>query len=315
MAYLLSDLQVFQRAANAISLSAAARQLDLTPAGVSASIKRLEQSLGARLFERSARVLRLTPAGQAFLQASGTALAALAEGEQAVREGQAGADGEIRLAAPSDLARTLLNDLLARFMARHPQLRVVMLLSDAVHDLLRDAVDLAVRYGEPQDSRLVARPLCTTRRIACASPDYVRRHGVPATPQALAEHDCIVYQVRSRLDNTWVFTQGADAVNVTVSGRLATDDSALARQWAVEGRGIVCKSDLDLADDLRHGRLVPLLAAWQGECVPLHAVHTGQRQLPRRVRLLLDFLAESLHEKPGRQTDWPASGLTATFKL
>jgi DNA-binding transcriptional LysR family regulator len=296
MHYKLSDLQVFARAARAASLSAAARQLQLTPAAVSAVVKRLEQALGAKLFERSARVLRLTPAGEAFLPACDTALEALADGEASVRQGQREVGGVVHLAAPSDLARTVLNELLPRFLARHPQLRIVLHASDALHDLPRDAVDLALRYGTLKDSGLVARLLADTQRLACASPDYLRRRGVPQHPTELAQHDCLLFQVGGRLDATWRFERDGETVEVDVGGPLAADDSALARQWAVEGRGIVCKSDIDLAADIRQGRLVPLLPEWRSARVPLQAVHAGGRRLPQRVRALLDFLITELDQ-------------------
>ncbi len=296
----ISDLRLFVRAAQAGSFSEAARQLHLTPGAASAVVKRLETWLGTRLFERSTRELRLTPEGEAFRASCERALAELAEGEAVVRARGGGLSGTVQLALPSDLARGLLNRWLAEFMRLHPRIHLVVRLSDGVHDLLRDAVDLALRYGSLPDSRLVARPLCETRRIVCASPDYLRRHGTPQRPQDLAAHNCLCYFVGGRLDKRWRFAGPAGPVELCVQGDRSSDDSALAKQWAIEGAGLICKSDLDLADELAGGRLVRVLADWPGERVPLHALRCGPAPAPQRVRVLLDFLVERFQAHAGQ---------------
>ncbi|WP_035056232.1 LysR family transcriptional regulator [Andreprevotia chitinilytica] len=288
--YSLTDLQLFLRAADTGNFSTAARQLQITPAAASAAIKRLEQALEARLFERSTRSLRLTAEGALFRDYCERALGILTDGEAQIRVGRAGLAGDIHLAAPSDLARSVLTPWLDEFLRLHPQVRVVLHVSDALHDLLRDTVDLALRYGELQDSRLVARRLCDSRQIACASPAYLQKHGTPLTPSDLEHHNCLSFYTGGRQNTAWTFYEGKKAIVVNVRGDRCADDSAIVRQWAIEGAGVVYKSSLDVAHDIEQQRLVPLLENYQGEAALLNVVYPGARYLPLRVRRLLDFL-------------------------
>jgi DNA-binding transcriptional LysR family regulator len=293
MNYSINDLRVFVAVAQNGNLSAAARRCQLTPAAVSAIVKRLEAALGARLLERSSRACRLTGAGEAFHLAAGSALEALADGEAAVRRGTRELKGLVRVAAPTDLARDALAPWLDEFQSRHPDIELAIHLSDTVHDLLSDTIDLALRYGELPDSGLVARRLCDTRRVTCASPSYLERRGVPQAPADLAGHNCLTFRVGGRNDATWHFTgPGGDTHKVRVTGDRRSDDSALVKLWAVQGRGIINKSDVDLADDLAAGRLVQVLADHAGPVVPLSLMFVGARQLPAPVRALADFLVE-----------------------
>ncbi|QNM94750.1 LysR family transcriptional regulator [Chitinimonas koreensis] len=287
--YSLADLQLFLRAADSGSFSTAARQLLITPAAASAAIKRLEAALQVRLFERSTRALRLTPEGEQFRDSCEQAFAALADGEARIAAGR-GLSGDVHLAAPSDLARTVLSPWLDEFLRLHPAVRLVLHVSDGLHDLLRDKVDLALRYGALQDARLVARRLYQARQLVCAAPAYLAARGEPRTPQELARHNCLSFYSGGRQRTAWTFYEGKKAIAVPIRGDRCADDSALVRQWAVEGAGIVCKSALDLADDLRQGRLVALLAGYRCEAAPLNAVYLGSKYLPQRVRGLLDFL-------------------------
>lgn len=288
--YTLADLHLFLRAADCSNLSAAARQLGMTPAAASATLKRLEQQLQVRLFERSTRSLRLTAEGAVFRDSCEKALGMLADGEALMHQGKRALAGDVHLAAPADLARAKLRPWLDEFQERHPAIRLVLHVSDSLHDLLRDTVDLALRYGEVQDQRLIARRLHDGRRIACAAPAYLERRGRPHSPQDLAGHNCLCFFISGRPDRLWTFERGEETVSVQVDGDRSCDDSSLARQWALEGRGIVCKARIDLEADLDAGRLVPLFDGWTGEASPLHAVYLGGKYMPLRVRALLDFL-------------------------
>lgn len=298
MTYSLTDLRVFAIVAEGGNLSDAARRAHLTPAAVSAIVKRLEAALGARLLQRSSRACRLTTAGEAFHQAAVRALDALAEGEAAVRRGTRELEGLVRLAAPTDLARSMLGPWLDEFQARHPGIELAVHLSDTVHDLVSDAIDLALRYGHLPDSGLVARRLCDTRRVTCAAPSYLAAHGTPATPQALADHNCLTFRVGGRNDGIWHYeaTDGS-AIKVRVRGDRRSDDSALVKLWAVQGRGLINKSDIDLEDELASGRLVPVLTDHPGPLVPLSLVFASARQLPAPVRALADYLAERFAQR------------------
>jgi len=286
----LSQLQLFVRLAEAGTLSAAARQLQLTPAAASAALKRLEAALGVRLVERSTRSMRLTPEGELLREHAERALGELDDARAQLSAQRERLEGEVHLAAPSDLGREVLSGMLDDFMQRHPALRIVWHVSDSVHDLRRERVDLAVRYGEPPDSTLVARLLCTTRIVLVASPDYVARHGAPQHPGQLAQHNCLSLYRAGRPYLEWTFARAGETITVKVQGNRRADDGGLVRYWAVMGLGIALKSHLDVMGDLQAGRLVELMPHWLGLSYPLNAIVPTQRHLPLRVRRLLDEL-------------------------
>ncbi len=288
----VEDLRVLIETARGGTLTAAARALGVTPAAASAMLKRLETQLGARLFERSTRAMRLTAQGETLLDYATRALDLLEEGEaQVVSDGKA-LVGTIRIAAPSDLTRSVLLPWLDLFLAQHPGVQIALSVSDRMQDVVRDAVDLALRYGTLADSRLVARPLFLSRPVLCAAPVYLARHGAPQTPQDLLRHNCLSFHIAGRRHLAWRFQRDGVWTEVQVDGDRSSDDAALVQQWAVAGQGVCFKSRFDLAHHLRSGALVELLPEWRGEDYPLNAVLPSRRFVPARVRALVDFLAE-----------------------
>lgn len=288
----VEGLRVLVEAARGGTLTAASRALGVTPAAASATLKRLEARLGARLFERSTRAMRLTPQGQTLLHYAARALELLEEGEAQLATDGRSLTGAVRVAAPSDLTRSVLLPWFDEFLASHSGVRLALSVSDRVGDVTRDAVDLALRYGDLDDSRLVARRLCTTRRALCASPAYLRRHEAPREPRDLRAHNCLIFHLKDERYVVWRFERGGEQVEVQIEGDRVTDDAAIAHQWAVSGAGLVYKSELDLVHDLEAGRLVRLLPGWRGERYPLNAVLPSNRFVTARVRALVDFLAD-----------------------
>ncbi|CAD5107289.1 LysR family transcriptional regulator [Zestomonas carbonaria] len=299
----LDDLQLFVRTADAGSLSAAARALDVSPAVASAALKRLEHELEVRLLVRSTRSLRLTAEGEQFLAHARAALRSLAEGREQLAGGKAAISGELRLSAPSDFGRNVLLPWLDAFQQEHPQLAVRLLLGDRVSDLFRHPVDIALRYGIPEDSSLVALPLAAgNRRVLCAAPGYFARHGMPRQPEELRGHNCLLYMLGERVHDRWRFTLGRRETSVMVRGNRVSDDADVVRRWAVAGQGLVYKSWLDVADDVRDGRLQLAMGEYLGEPTPLNLICTHRAQLTRPVRLLREYLqvrcAEVLAKAP-----------------
>lgn len=287
----LDDLALFVRTAELGSLSAAARELDCSPAVASAALKRLERQVQARLLLRSTRSLRLTLEGEQYLNHARAALASLEAGRLQLAGGRDRLDGVLQLAAPSDFGRNALLPWLDAFQAEHPQLGLRLLLSDRVTDLFRQPVDLALRYGEPEDSSLVALPVASdNRRVLCAAPDYLARHGAPRQPDDLRQHNCLLYMLGGRVHERWSFVQGRQREVLTVSGNRVSDDADVVRRWAVAGQGLVYKSWLDVAGDVQAGRLQVLLADWAGEATPLNLICAHRDQLSQPVRLLREFL-------------------------
>jgi DNA-binding transcriptional LysR family regulator len=298
----LGPLQLFVAVAEAGSFSAAARRLALGPVQASATIARLERELGVRLFERSTRRLRMTEAGEQWLPHARQLLAAWAEGEAALRaaagDGQP-LTGRLRVSLPSDLGRQHLWRWMEDFIAAEPdtpdaRLQLELRLSDRLADLLQEPVDYAVRYGEPADSRLVALPLAPgNRRVLCASPAYVARHGAPQTPDGLYDHHCLRFVLGDSVHGRWRFTGPAgETRSVDVSGPRVADDGGLVREWALAGLGLAYKSALDVASDLAAGRLLALLPGWTGEPAPLHWMTVGRHGLTPAVRRLAQALRE-----------------------
>jgi DNA-binding transcriptional LysR family regulator len=303
----LSELRLLVECARRGSLTAASKVMNTTPAAASAMLKKLEARLGVRLVERSTRALRLTAAGERLRDYAQRVLELLDEGLTQLHDGEAGPirpseqvlRGRIRVSASSDLTRRVLLPLLDGFLDRHPDVELHLNVGDGLQDVMRDEVDVALRYGALADSGLVARKLFEGRRLLVASPDYLRRYGQPAHPSDLASgHECIRFKIGDRLERQWRFwrrgqLQGA-AVDVAVHGRRSANDGGIAHRWALEGRGLTYKSELDVRESLTSGALVNVLPDWVGRPMPLHALMPSQRFLPQRIRALLDHLAAGL---------------------
>lgn len=291
----LHDIEIFVRTAEHGSLSAAARALDITPAAASAALKRLEARLQVPLFVRSTRSLRLTREGEHFLAHSRTALDALREAVDGLASAGQTVQGPLQLAAPSDLGRNLLLPWLTEFHAQHPALCFRLYLSDRMADLYSLPLDLAVRYGEPADSSLIALPLAPhNRRVLCASPDWVARHGEIRHPQDIRPFDALCYVLgpgEAEVLDRWRFRCGKEQVSVRVRVVHVSNDGDVVRRWAIAGLGIAYKSRLDIAADLAAGRLVELLPQWLGDVAPLHLMCADRRLLSPAVSALRDFLA------------------------
>lgn len=288
----LSDLRVLVQTARTGSLTGAAAALDITPAAASATLKRLETRLGTRLFERSTRAMRLTQAGQTLLDYTTRAFELLDEGEAQVTDDRHALVGRIRVSAPSDLARATLLPWFEQFMQAHPGVHLDLSIGDRTADIVKDELDLAIRYGHLSDSRLVARQLTQSEQVVAAAPSYLARRGVPQTPLDLLEHNCIAFDRAGRPHRTWRFCRDGQWTEVRVRGDRNVDDASIARQWALDGVGIILKSPLEQRADHAQGRLVRLLEDWQTEVYPLHAVLPSGRFVPQRVRALVDFLVE-----------------------
>jgi len=287
------DLQLFVRAADLGSLSAAARVMDMSPAVASAALKRIETQLGARLLARSTRSLRLTAEGQGFLDYARKALSSLDEGRRLLARGQDQVSGVLQLSAPSDFGRNVLLAWLDEFQREHPKLTVRLLLGDRIVDLFRQPVDIVLRYGEPEDSSLVALPVAPdNRRVVCASPAYIARAGEPRQLEQLLQHNCLLYMLGTRVHDHWQFHDGKRELGLTVSGDRFSDDADVVRLWALAGAGIAYKSWLDVAADVRAGRLKVLMPELEGERAPLNMLCAHRAQLSKPVKLLRDMLSE-----------------------
>lgn len=298
----LGDIRLFVEAANLGGISAAGRKLGLSPAAASARLNNLEKQLKSRLFERTTRSLRLTDEGKAFLLYCQQGLQALDDGFDLLENRTQDVSGRIRISVTSDFGRHMLAGWLDEFSAIYPDVQFTLILSDSLSNLNREDIDLAIRFGEPQDSLFIARKLAKNRRVLCASPDYLKRFNYPQSPEDLVRFPCIVLSSNNGPMIDWRFTNGEKVENIRVSMEKAreTNDGAMARQWAIDGHGIVLKSIWDVAQDIEDKRLEIVLPEWIFADVPVHALYHRNRYIPARVRVLLDFLFKRFDEESQR---------------
>lgn len=302
----LENVQTFVRVVDVGGMSAAARQLRLSPAVITHRIQQLEQHLGVRLLNRTTRTLQLTESGTAFYEASLDILRAVeTAGEVALQAGGVPA-GPIRLSAPLGLGRHIATALLPRFCAAHERLSVRLRLSDHLLDLFREAIDLSVRLAVLQDSNLIARKIAECPRLLCAAPAYLDRHGTPRDIQDLNAHQCLLLRFSGSQQYRWTLQTPSGPRTLHLAGRLDTDDGDVLTAWALDGLGIVLKPVFEVADHLRSGALRPVLLDHPPLAATLAVVYPHRQLLPSKVRLLADFLVAelgALTERAGRGID------------
>lgn len=290
----LTALAVFCSAAERTSFVAASRQLGLSTSSVSKNIKELEAHLGTRLFQRTTRRVTLTEAGSVYYERVRRVLDELEEADGAVGALHGEARGRLRVSAPVTLSLLTITQQIPVFLRRHPELSLDLHLDDRRVDLVRDGFDIALRGSDRlEDSILVARRLTTLTHVLCASPAYVEEHGAPEHPRALAEHCCVQFSLSDHADR-WTFRKGKEAVPVAIDGVYRVSSSLAVRDALLAGFGLSLVPRRYVADDLREGRLVELLAGWSSDRTTIYAVYPSRQFLVPKVRVFLDFLVEQL---------------------
>ncbi len=295
----IDDMTVFGRVVEEGGFSAAAQALGLTPSGVSKVVSRLEDRLGVRLLNRTTRRLSLTEAGEGYFQRVQSILSEIEEAEAAVSEARDSPRGTLRVTVAASFATAQIVPIIPDFLARYPELRLEICLSDTVIDLVETGFDLAIRMGGLRDSTLMSRKLADNRRLICAAPAYIERHGRPETPADLAKHTCVTASAPNDALNTWPFAGPNGRQEITVAGRVEANNGEILHQMAVAGLGIARMAEFVAGPDIKAGRLVSLLDEFhQGESPPLYAVYAHRRHLPAKVRAFIDFLVERFTPKP-----------------
>ncbi|MBK1683587.1 LysR family transcriptional regulator [Rhodoferax fermentans] len=292
----LQDLQFLVRAGRATSLSEAARATGISPAAGSALVKRLEAELGIKLFVRSTRSLRPSAQALAFLAECEEGLARIELARERLQAGRQVMRGRIQLSLPSDLGRNQVLTWLHAFRGRHPEVSLGLQISDRIAEVYREQVDVALRYGEPKDSSLVALPIAPhNQRVLCASPAYLAQHGRPQEPKDLKQHNCLSFMLSDRNHDNWQFVRDQTKLTVRVTGAIQCDDGDAVRHLARMGAGIAYKSRLDVHQDLKQGTLIALCEDWQGEPAPLYMACPDRSQLRPPVLALRSFLIEKIN--------------------
>ncbi len=294
-------MTAFVRAVETGGFSAAAREMGLTPSALSKLVTRLEDRLGARLLQRTTRRLQLTTEGEIFYARARPILAALGEAEAEVAEAGASPRGLLRLYCGSTFGTHQLAPAIPRFQALHPEVEIDITISDQPLGATQEGVDLAIRIGPLVESSLVARRICNLERVICAAPAYVARHGTPRTPDDLQQHNCLWITSLPAL-RRWPFDTDDGIRVVHVGGNVATNNADTLLQLALAGVGITRLVDVVVAEAIRNGSLVTILAEWHHvEPVPLFATYPSGRNLSPKVRAMVDFLVAEFGSAPWRQ--------------
>jgi DNA-binding transcriptional LysR family regulator len=285
-------MQVFARVVEQGSFAKAAERIGISTSACSRHVAELEAHLDARLLNRTTRRLSLTESGQAFYERCVQLLADLEEAESAASASAARPRGTLKLSCGISFGVRHVARLVGAFVARHPEVRFDVQLSDRFVDLVEEGFDLAIRIGESPTQNLIARKLGETRLVPCAAPIYLREHGAPETPADLARHACLTYEYLA-LRDTWRFIDRAGVEHaIRVAGPVHANNGDLLVATAVEGIGISMEPDFIVAADLAAGRLVQVLADYAPAPTSIYAVYPSRRHLSAKVRTFVDFLAE-----------------------
>ncbi|MEF8755683.1 MAG: LysR family transcriptional regulator [Accumulibacter sp.] len=287
----LQQLVAFAETAKHGSFAAAARKLGTAPSTLAKAVGRLEHSLGVKLFHRTTRQVRPTADGERLFERCRRVLEEV-EALQSEAAGTRGAPaGLLRVDLPVVYGRRVVLPVLARLVERHPALQLDLRLHDAYTDLIREGIDLAVRVGTLSDSRLVARRFSEQSLLLCASPAYLREHGVPRTIDDLARHHAVVHRLPTsgRL-RSWVFASDGRRRELDPRSRVQVNDGDGVVQGACLGLGLVQVPDYMVADEIASGRLVEVLSSCRAPAEPISAVYPSGRLVPPRVRAAIDAL-------------------------
>lgn len=291
------ELAFFTLLARNASLSATARALDLTPPAVTKRLAQMEQRLGVRLVNRTTRSLSLTAEGALYLVHASRILAEIREMEEQVAGNRGAARGLLRVNATLGFGRTTIAPLVSAFAQSYPEVEVQLQLTDRPINLVEEAFDLGIRFGELPDTRLSARKVMSNRRFLCAAPAYLKRFGQPQALADLAAHRCILHRQNDDAHGIWRLSKGRKTESVKVAGTLSSNDGDVVLNWALDGHGILLRSEWDARKYLESGRLQQVLKDYRPAPADLFVYYPSRRNMPIRLRALIDFLVARLNNE------------------
>lgn len=296
------EINAFISAVATGGFSAAARKLGLTPSALSKLVSRLEDRLGTRLLHRTTRRLQLTIEGEIFYNRVRPILTSLDDAEDELRLASGSPRGLLRMRCGSAFAVHQLTHVIPRFLEQYPEITLDLTISDDPMAFAHDNVDLAVRYGMPEETTVVVRHICNVQRVICAAPSYLERCGTPRTPDELHNHNCLWITTLPAL-RRWPFNTDEGIRVVPITGNVIANNAEMVLQLALAGVGITRLSEVIVGDAIRRGALVPVLTEWHhAEQMPLLACYPSSRNLSPKVRAMLDFLMKEFSHTPWRQS-------------
>jgi DNA-binding transcriptional LysR family regulator len=295
----LDAMQAFVAVADLHGFAPAARKLGLSPSGVTRLIAALEDRLGARLLQRTTRSVTLTDVGARYLERARRILADVEEAEGSAQDERARPSGRLVVSAPDGFGRLHVSPVMSAYLKRYPEVNAELRLSDRMINLVEDGVDLAVRIGELADSSLVARHVGEMRRIVVASPGYLKQHGEPKTPQAIASHQTIQFGAAGTAPD-WRFVEQGSEIRVATAPRFSTNSADAAIRYAVQGGGLTRVLAYQAAEAIKSGKLQIVLAKFERPALPIQIVYPTSRLLSAKVRAFIDLVVET--------ADWHFAG-------
>jgi DNA-binding transcriptional LysR family regulator len=295
----IDAMQAFVAVADLRGFAPAARKLGLSPSGVTRLIAALEDRLGVRLLQRTTRQVALTDVGARYLERVRRILGDVEEAETAAEGERTRPSGRLVVSAPVGFGRLHVSPMMSAYLKRYREVSGELRLSDRVINLVEDGVDLAVRIGHLADSSLVARQVGEMRRVVVASNQYLKAHGEPKTPQAIASHDTIQFGATAAPPD-WRFVQDGREVSIACTPRLTTNIADAAIQYAVQGGGLTRVLAYQAAEAIKAGRLRVVLAKFEQPPLPIHIVYPTSRLLSAKVRAFIDLVVET--------SDWHFGG-------
>ena len=290
---MLNGIGVLSAIVDSGSFAAASEALDMSQSGVSRSVARLEARLGIRLFDRTTRSVKLTDEGRRFYEQIVPLLSGLEEAAASASQGASAVRGRLRVNIDPFFSRLFLGPRLGAFVEKYPELQLDLITRDQLGDMVADGFDLAVRFGEPRESTLIARKLLDTRVITVASPGYIKKHGRPLVPADLERepHTCIHFRdPETGRPFQWEFHRGKKKVLIAARGRLSANDVGTMHGVCLAGHGVAQVLALGTEQLLASGRLMDLFPDWPDETFPLYAAYPSRHHLPAKVRAFFDFI-------------------------
>lgn len=294
---ILAGMRVFTAVVDSGSFAGASDKLNMSRGMATRYVAQLETHLGVRLLQRTTRKLSLTEAGTDYYQRAIQIIAAIEDAEYSATQGSMDPRGKLRITTATAFAIGQLDRAITAYLRRYPNVEVELMTSERMVDLVDEGFDLAVRIAKQLSPGLIARRLAPVRIVVCASPDYLKTHGTPASPEELVHHNCLFYS-SSTYRNRWYFCRDGVDHTVQVKGNFHVNEGQVLVNAALEGMGILYEPDFLVYDAIKHKRLVRILEDWETDEFSLYAVYASRQFLPPKVRSFIDFLVDYFGSQP-----------------